>query len=94
MAVGHIYYFLEDVLPNQPGRSRVLVTPMFLKLLCDPAPEDPNYQPLPEDRPGGFQWGGDNAGADGQGQDVQDRNPGEDRQPEEAPRNEAHPHND
>ncbi|XP_048467195.1 derlin-2-like isoform X2 [Rhincodon typus] len=30
IAVGHIYYFLEDVFPNQPGGVRLLVTPRFL----------------------------------------------------------------
>ncbi|MEJ1288127.1 Der1-like domain family member 3 [Cricetulus griseus] len=28
--VGHIYYFLEDVFPNQPGGKRLLLTPNFL----------------------------------------------------------------
>jgi len=27
------------------------------KRLFDSPPEDPNYQPLPEERPGGFNWG-------------------------------------
>ncbi len=62
MAVGHIYYFLEDVFPNQPNGWRILQTPMALKVLCDPAPEDPSYDPLPEERPGGFDWGGGGAG--------------------------------
>ena len=26
-------------------------------MLFDAAPEDPNYNPLPEERPGGFDWG-------------------------------------
>ncbi|XP_038431752.1 derlin-3 isoform X3 [Canis lupus familiaris] len=30
IAVGHIYYFLEDVFPNQPGGKRLLLTPRFL----------------------------------------------------------------
>ena len=32
------------------------------KVIFDGAPEDPNYNPLPEERPGGFEWGagGDN----------------------------------
>lgn len=30
IAVGHIYYFLEDVFPNQPGGKRLLLTPSFL----------------------------------------------------------------
>jgi len=36
-------------------------------MICDPAPEDPTYNPLPEDRPGGFQWGQnqENENADG-----------------------------
>ena len=39
MAVGHCYYFLEDIFPNQPGGWKILKTPQFLKVLCDPAPE-------------------------------------------------------
>jgi len=57
MAVGHCYYFMEDIFPQQPGGWRILKTPHFLRLLCDPVTEDPSYQPAPEDRPGGFQWG-------------------------------------
>lgn len=30
MAVGHIYYFLEDVFPLQNGGFRILKTPEFL----------------------------------------------------------------
>ncbi|XP_023576719.1 derlin-3 isoform X6 [Octodon degus] len=52
IAVGHIYYFLEDVFPNQPGGKRLLLTPGFLKLLLDAREEDPNYLPLPEEQPG------------------------------------------
>jgi len=55
--VGHIYYFLEDVFPNQNGGFRILQTPRIIKTLLEPAPYDPNYNPLPEDRPGGFNWG-------------------------------------
>lgn len=29
----------------------------YRKTIFDAPPEDPNYQPLPEDRPGGFNWG-------------------------------------
>lgn len=56
MVVGHTYYFLEDVLPNQPGGMKLLKTPRILKLLFDEATEDPNYVALPEDQPGGFNW--------------------------------------
>ncbi|ELW72602.1 Derlin-3 [Tupaia chinensis] len=52
IVVGHIYYFLEDVFPNQPGGKRLLLTPGFLKLLLDAPEEDPNYLPLPEEQPG------------------------------------------
>uniref|UniRef100_A0A9L0JTQ5 Derlin n=1 Tax=Equus asinus TaxID=9793 RepID=A0A9L0JTQ5_EQUAS len=52
IAVGHIYYFLEDVFPNQPGGKRLLHTPSFLKLLLDAPEEDPDYLPLPEEQPG------------------------------------------
>lgn len=30
IAVGHVYFFLEDVFPNQPGGGRWLRTPSFL----------------------------------------------------------------
>lgn len=30
---------------------------IFRKTLFDPHVEDPDYNPLPEDRPGGFEWG-------------------------------------
>lgn len=66
IAVGHVYYFLEDVFPEQPGGFRILKTPGILKSIFDAPPEDPNYQPLPEeDRPGGFNWGeGQRVGAE------------------------------
>jgi len=57
IVVGHIYYFLEDVFPNQNGGFRILKTPRIIKALFDAPPDDPNYNPLPEDRPGGFNWG-------------------------------------
>ncbi|NXS85210.1 DERL2 protein, partial [Erpornis zantholeuca] len=57
IAVGHIYFFLEDVFPNQPGGRRLLRTPSVLKAVFDTPEEDPNYNPLPEERPGGFAWG-------------------------------------
>ncbi|XP_046741176.1 derlin-2 [Diprion similis] len=57
MAVGHMYYFAEDVFPRQNGGFRILKTPQILKTLFDAHTEDPNYTPLPEDRPGGFNWG-------------------------------------
>ena len=57
MVVGHFYYFLEDVSPNKSGGIRILKTPRFLSAIFDPVTEDPDYAPLPEDRPGGFDWG-------------------------------------
>jgi len=30
IAVGHAYYFLEDVFPNQHGGTRLLKTPAFM----------------------------------------------------------------
>lgn len=70
IAIGHVYYFLEDVFPEQPGGFKILKTPGIMKWLFDPAVEDPNYNPLPEERPGGFDWGqGELAGA---GRDEED----------------------
>ncbi|KAG4075745.1 hypothetical protein HA402_003571 [Bradysia odoriphaga] len=65
MAVGHIYYFLEDVFPKQRGGMRILKTPLFLKKLFNEHMDDPNYVPLPEERerPGGFNWGGEGLNA-------------------------------
>ncbi|XP_040192661.1 derlin-2 isoform X3 [Rana temporaria] len=37
IAVGHIYFFLEDVFPNQPGGGRILKTPY---ILCSVKPPD------------------------------------------------------
>ncbi|XP_034832464.1 LOW QUALITY PROTEIN: derlin-2 [Maniola hyperantus] len=58
MAIGHMYFFIEDVLPRHRGGQKLLKTPRFLKKLFDPAAED-DYVPLPElanIRPGGFDW--------------------------------------
>jgi Derlin-2/3 len=60
IGVGHVYYFLEDVFPNKPGGFRILKTPSVLKYLFDGPPNDPNYERMPQDRPGGFEWGGVN----------------------------------
>ena len=54
---------------------------IYFQTLFDGEPEDPNYNPLPEERPGGFDWGaaGDNAGADNVG-DEQNRRQNENQQ--------------
>lgn len=70
IAIGHIYFFLEDVFPQQPGGFKLLRTPKLLKWLCDAVPEDPSYQVPPEERPGGFDWGGNGRQDDG---NVDDR---------------------
>merc|ERR1711909_43760 len=57
MSVGHIYYFLEDVFPNQRDGFKILRTPIFLKVLCDSQLEEETLQALPEGQPGGFHWG-------------------------------------
>lgn len=57
IAIGHIYFYLEDVFPQQPGGFRMLKTPSFIKWIFEGPAEDPNYNPLPEERPGGFNWG-------------------------------------
>lgn len=45
IAVGHIYYFLEDVFPRQPGGFKILKTPAIIKVLFD---SEPSYQRVPE----------------------------------------------
>lgn len=57
IAVGHVYYFLEDVFPSKPGGFKILKTPTFLGRLCDGPQGDTEYIPPPEERPGGFAWG-------------------------------------
>ncbi|XP_029295988.1 derlin-2-like [Cottoperca gobio] len=52
ISVGHMYYFLEDVFPNQPGGRRLLMTPQLLRAMFD-QPEDPDYRPLQEEQQGG-----------------------------------------
>jgi len=56
IAVGHGYFFLEDVFPNQPGGFRILRVPRRITNLFEAA-ADPAYAPPPEERPGGFDWG-------------------------------------
>ncbi|XP_074641489.1 derlin-2-like [Tubulanus polymorphus] len=59
IAIGHIYFYLEDVFPEQPGGFKILKTPHFMKVLFDGLHEDPNYNVLPEEeRPGGYDWDG------------------------------------
>merc|ERR1719411_1966126 len=57
MAVGHTYFYLEDIFPNQPGGFKLLKTPQILRVLCDETPDDPQYAPPPEERPGRYNWG-------------------------------------
>ncbi|XP_039291994.1 derlin-2 [Nilaparvata lugens] len=58
MAVGHLYYYVEDVLPQILGGFRLLNTPQFMKLLFDPHTEEPDYAHLADERPGGYNWRG------------------------------------
>ncbi|XP_065664058.1 derlin-2 [Hydra vulgaris] len=58
IAVGHVYYVLEDVFPTKPGGFRILQTPDFIKNLFDR--REIEYEPIPEElRPGGYNFGGD-----------------------------------
>ncbi|XP_045891466.1 derlin-3 isoform X2 [Micropterus dolomieu] len=54
ISVGHMYYFLEDVFPNQPGGRKLLMTPELLRAMFD-RPEDPDYLPLQEEQGGDLQ---------------------------------------
>uniref|UniRef100_A0A3Q3A1V6 Derlin n=1 Tax=Kryptolebias marmoratus TaxID=37003 RepID=A0A3Q3A1V6_KRYMA len=47
ICVGHVYYFLEDVFPNQPGGRKLLTTPE-LRVLFDQE-DDSNRRLLQED---------------------------------------------
>ncbi|XP_072163643.1 derlin-2-like [Diadema setosum] len=79
MIVGHIYFFLEDVFPSQRGGFKMLKTPSILNTLLDTPPEDPSYNPLPEEeRPGGYEWGGDQETQGEEGEQNQNQNQGQD----------------
>ncbi|GFR61644.1 derlin [Elysia marginata] len=52
IAIGHIYFFLEDVFPQQQGGFKVLKTPTFLKTLLEAPPDQEDYNPLPEEGEG------------------------------------------
>ncbi|XP_016147259.1 derlin-2-like [Sinocyclocheilus grahami] len=71
IGVGHIYYFLEDVFPNQPGGRKLLTTPGIFRVLFDMPQEDPNYAPLPEDQ-SGISRNGQGVEDNGQGQNDED----------------------
>nr|XP_046241805.1 derlin-2-like isoform X1 [Scatophagus argus] len=49
ISVGHMYYFLEDVFPNQPGGKKLLMTPGLLRTMFD-RPENPDYRSLYEEQ--------------------------------------------
>ncbi|CAB1414191.1 unnamed protein product [Pleuronectes platessa] len=53
ISVGHIYYFLEDVFPNQPGGKKLLTTPELLRAMFDDQQEDeePDYRPPHNQQP-------------------------------------------
>ncbi|KJH46398.1 Hsp90 protein [Dictyocaulus viviparus] len=57
IACGHFYFFLEDVFPYQQHGMRLLVTPGWLKWLCNERTVEPVHE---EERPGGFGWGVEN----------------------------------
>ena len=80
MAVGHTYYYLEDIFPNQPGGFKILKTPQILKVLCDESPDDPDYAPPLEESTGGYYWGaggGANPGAENNRHNIADQNIGD-----------------
>jgi len=70
MAVGHTYFYLEDIFPNQPGGFKLLKTPQILRVLCDETPDDPQYAPPPEERPGGYNWGNNEPAPGGDNNNV------------------------
>lgn len=83
---GHIYYFLEDVFPQQEGGFKILNTPGVLKYLFDEQPDDDRYVPLPEaDMAGGLRWQAAPDGDDGDEEEEGDENNNGD---------EAHQHQD
>ena len=65
---------LEDTFFYKPRGFNIL------KVLCDESPDDPDYAPPPEERPGGYDWGaggGANQGAENDHNDNDDQNIGD-----------------
>jgi len=56
VVVGHIYYFLTDILPNSNQGRRLIVTPQFLKEWL-PGPNARIQRPGEGPRQPGFNWG-------------------------------------
>ena len=50
--ISSIQYLIKQCFKNH------LTFTLARKTIFDGPQMDPNYQPFPEDRPGGFQWGG------------------------------------
>ena len=61
------YYFIK----HECVKTFIFLVFVCRKTIFDAPPEDPNYQPLPEeDRPGGFNWGdGQRVGAENEHED-------------------------
>ncbi|CAL8129656.1 unnamed protein product [Orchesella dallaii] len=49
IAVGHTFYFLEDVFPDQPGGFRILITPRILQQLFEEDEDEEEYYEEDED---------------------------------------------
>lgn len=54
--VGHTYYYLEDVFPNQPGGFRLLKTPRFIEWMFETRNVNEYEEMVHEEMPGGFNW--------------------------------------
>ncbi|KAB1265331.1 Derlin-2 [Camelus dromedarius] len=52
-----IWRLITNFLFFGPVGFNFLFNMIFLKAIFDTPEEDPNYNPLPEERPGGFAWG-------------------------------------
>lgn len=59
------------------GAVYCCVVNYYRKTLFDPPPEDADYVPLPEERPGGFDWGANQQGDVQQQQQQQNNRPNE-----------------
>jgi Derlin-2/3 len=56
--VGHTYFYLADVFPNQPGGFRLLKTPRLIEWIFEPRANNDYENMVHEERPGGFDWNG------------------------------------
>lgn len=92
ICAGHLYYFLEDVFPNQPNGFRFLETPAALKWLFDTPAPMPHVEV--SDRPGGLSWGAEDGAEQERNNLAEEDNDQQQQQPDDGGANDANRNGD